>query len=155
MIYRKAKMEYVKNIQALINQYASDGLMLAKPLVTIYENLREYVVAEEEGRVVGVGGLHILWEDLAEVRSLAVNNEYAGKGIGSEIVKRLEDEAVFLGLKQVFALTYQTGFFEKLGYHEIEHSSLPQKVWMECINCPKFPNCDEHAVLKTMPVTIK
>ncbi|MDD2568870.1 MAG: N-acetyltransferase [Clostridia bacterium] len=152
MIYRKAKIEDVPIIQQLINNYANRGLMLAKPLIAIYENLREYVIAEDEktSQITGVGGLHILWDDLAEVRSLAVAEPYFKQGIGRELVHRLEADAKSLGLPQVFALTYQTDFFKKLGYTEIENKLLPQKVWMECINCPKFPDCDERAVLKKL-----
>lgn len=150
MIFRDAKMEDVPSIQRLINGYASSGLMLAKPLISIYENLREYVVAEEDGKVIGVGGLHILWQDLAEVRSVAVDSNYIGKGVGRQILQKLEEEARYLGLPKIFALTLQTEFFLKQGFQKIEHNSLPQKVWMECINCPKFPDCDEQAVLKTL-----
>ena len=98
--------------------------------------------------LIGVAGLHILWEDLAEVRSVAVAPDHTGKGIGRELVQQLEAEARELKLARVFALTYQDGFFGKLGYEKVAHDSLPQKVWMECVNCPKFPACDEFAMVK-------
>lgn len=150
MIFRKAKIQDVLAMQLLINNYASAGMMLSKPLVAIYENLRDFIVVEDDGAVVGVGALHILWEDLAEVRSLAVRADYAGQGIGKKIVAKLEEEAYSLGLTQVFALTYQIEFFTKSGYVEVDREQLPQKVWKDCINCPKFPNCDEYAVVKNL-----
>jgi amino-acid N-acetyltransferase len=150
MIYRKAKMADVESIHALINNYANDGLMLARSRICLYEGLREYTVAEDENTIIGVGGLHILWHDLAEIRALAVAPEYTKMGIGRQIVSLLEQEAKELGLSRLLALTYQPGFFIKCGFHEVEHKDLPQKVWKECINCPKFPNCDEHAVMKLL-----
>ncbi len=148
ILYRKAKMADVPAIHKLINFNAEKGLMLAKSLVTIYENLREYTIAEYDGQLVGVAGLHIMWSDLAEVRSLAIAEDFLGRHIGAKLVAILEEESRDLGIGDIFALTYQTEFFVKQGYVEIEHKDLPQKVWMECINCPKFPDCDEHAVLK-------
>jgi len=150
MIYRKAKMADVPEIHKLINGFAERGLMLAKPLIAIYENLREYVVVEDNQKVVGVGGLHILWSDLAEVRSLAVHQDYHHMGIGKCIVDKLEEEARELGIPKLFALTYQEDFFHSIGFHKIDNKLLPQKVWTECINCPKFPNCDEVAMLKEL-----
>ncbi len=150
MIYRKAKMVDVPEIHKLINGFAERGLMLAKPLIAIYDNLREYVVAEENQTVVGVGGLHILWSDLAEVRSLAVHGDYHHIGIGKNIVEKLEEEARELGIPKLFALTYQEDFFRSVGFQKIDNKLLPQKVWTECINCPKFPNCDEVAMMKEL-----
>ncbi|MGI6678312.1 MAG: N-acetyltransferase [Dehalobacterium sp.] len=150
MIYRKAKMADVEAIHGLINDYANKGLMLARSRSSIYENLREYLIAEDEGNVVGVGGLHIMWHDLGEIRALAIDPAYVKQGIGRRIIELLEEEARGLGLPQLFALTYQPGFFVKCGFQEVENSILPQKVWKECINCPKFPDCDEQAVLKIL-----
>ncbi|MCI8336408.1 MAG: N-acetyltransferase [Peptococcaceae bacterium] len=148
MLLRKATMADVESIRALINNYADQGLMLPKARSAIYENIREYVLAEEAGQVVGVGGLHILWHDLAEVRSLAVAEGVRGKGIGRKIVSALEEEARTLGVTRCFALTYQKDFFSSCGYQLVENKELPQKVWTECINCPKFPDCDEYAMVK-------
>jgi amino-acid N-acetyltransferase len=150
MLYRKARMSDVEAIHGLINNYANKGLMLARSRSCIYEGIREYTVAEHEGIIVGVGGLHILWYDLAEIRALAIAPEYSKRGVGRRIVSLLEEEARDLELPMLFALTYQPGFFIKCGYQVTEHKNLPQKVWKECINCPKFPDCDEQAVIKVL-----
>ena len=150
MQLRKAAMADVEQIRALINDYASQGLMLPKARSAIYENIREYILAEEAGQVIGVGGLHVLWHDLAEVRSLAVAEGQRGKGIGRQIVAALEQEAKDLGVSRCFALTYQKDFFAGCGYRLVENKELPQKVWTECINCPKFPDCDEYAMVKDL-----
>ena len=143
---RKAKMSDVKEIQCLINYYADKGLMLPRSLNMLYENILELTVLEDNGKIVAVGGLHVIWENLAEIRSLAVSEDYLGKGLGKKVVKLLLSEAENLELSKVFALTYQQAFFEKCGFQVIEKDDLHQKVWKECINCPKFPNCDEIAV---------
>lgn len=147
MKYRKAKITDVEPIHALITHYADKGLMLARPRTLLYESLREFTVAEDQDRVVGAGSLHITWEDLAEIRALAVAPEYAKKGIGRGLVEKFLNEARELAIPRVFALTYQAGFFEKCGFKIIEKEDLPQKVWKECVNCPKFPNCEEIAMI--------
>lgn len=146
MIYRKARFSDVEEIHKLVNDYATQGLMLARSRNVLYETLREFILAEDEGRVVGVGALHLIWDELAEVRTMAIAPEYKGKGVGRKIVETLIEEGRGLGVSQIFALTYQPGFFGKLGFSEIPKENLPHKVWKECINCPKFPNCDETAV---------
>ena len=108
------------------------------------------MIAVKDGQLVGVAGLHILWDDLAEVRSVAVHPDYVKLGIGGELVTRLEEEGRELGLEKVFVLTYQEEFFSQLGYKIVQQAELPQKVWMECVNCPKFPNCDELAMIKAL-----
>ncbi|HBG17216.1 MAG TPA: N-acetyltransferase [Firmicutes bacterium] len=147
MNLRKAKVADVENIHALINHYAQKGLMLARSRSMLYEFLREFIVVEENGVFLGTGGLHIIWEDLAEIRALAVVEEAVGRGIGHQIVGKLIEEAGKLGIPRVFALTYQKDFFIKCGFKEIPKETLSTKVWKECINCPKFPNCDEIAVI--------
>jgi amino-acid N-acetyltransferase len=147
MEYRKAKITDVEPIHALITYYADKGLMLARPRTLLYESLREFTVAVDQDRVVGVGSLHIIWSDLAEIRALAVAPEYANKGIGRGLVTKFIHEARELAIPRVFALTYQDGFFEKCGFKVVDKDSLPQKVWKECVNCPKFPNCEEIAVI--------
>ncbi|HWR40737.1 MAG TPA: N-acetyltransferase [Patescibacteria group bacterium] len=150
MIFRKAKFSDVESIHHLINSYAEQGLMLARARNVLYETLREFVIAEEAGEVVGVAALHLVWEELAEVRALAVDPRFTKAGVGRRIVDKLIEEALEYGVKTVFALTYQPGFFEKLGFHEVPKEKLSHKVWKECINCAKFPNCDEIAMLKTL-----
>jgi amino-acid N-acetyltransferase len=147
MKFRKAKITDVEPIHALITYYADKGLMLARPRTLLYESLREFTVAVEQDKVIGVGSLHIIWEDLAEIRALAVAPDYAQKGTGRGLVSNFIDEARELAIPRIFALTYQDGFFEKCGFKVIEKDDLPQKVWKECVNCPKFPNCEEIAVI--------
>ena len=143
---RKARIPDAKIIHKLLLTYAQQGLMLSRSLAEIYEAIRDFYVLEENGEVVGVVSLHICWEDLAEVRSLAVLKGLTQKGVGRILVQACLEEARLLGLKRVFALTYQAGFFEKMGFHYIEKSELPQKIWGDCLKCPKFPDCDETAM---------
>ena len=149
MIYRKATFNDIEQIFALVNDYASDGVMLARSRNTLYETLRDMVVAEDEqGAIVGVGGLHILWDRLAEVRTMAVSPRLTRRGIGAEIVKRLLEEGRKIGVTKFFTLTYKPGFFQTLGFHTVTKETLPPKVWKDCIDCPKFPNCDEIALIR-------
>ena len=143
MHYRKATLNDVENIHAMVNEYAAQGKMLPRSRNLLYECIRDFVVAEEDGKVIGAGALHILWEDLAEIRTLAVDPAYLNKGIGKRIVNDLIHEAHSLGASKIFTLTYQQIFFEKCGFRVIDKDNLPQKVWTDCVNCPKFPNCDE------------
>lgn len=146
MKFRKAKITDVEPIHALITHYADNGLMLARPRTMLYESLREFTIAEDLGRVVGAGSLHIIWEDLAEIRALAVAPEYSKKGIGRGLIGMFLEEARELAIPRVFVLTYQERFFKKCGFKVVAKESLPQKVWKECVNCPKFPNCEEIAM---------
>lgn len=147
MKFRKAKITDVEPIHALITYYAEKGLMLARPRTLLYESLREFTVAVDRDKVVGAGSLHIIWEDLAEIRALAVAPDYAKKGTGRSLVSNFLNEARELAIPRVFALTYQDGFFTKCGFRVVPKDSLPQKVWKECVNCPKFPNCEEIAMI--------
>lgn len=150
MLVRKATFHDVEAMHQIVNQYAAKGMMLARSRNTLYETLRDFVVAEEAGRIIGVGALHLIWDALAEVRSLAVAPAATGRGVGRRIVETLSEEAKELGVKTLFALTYQREFFERLGFNEVPKETLLHKVWKECINCPKFPNCDEIAVVKNI-----
>ncbi len=144
---RKAKIADVKAIQALVNEYAESGQMLPRSLNELYENLRDFSVLEENGSIIGACALHISWEGLAELRSLAVKKEKARKGVGTALVKRCMAEASELGAGRVFVLTYQADFFRKLGFKDIDKKELPHKIWTDCLNCVKFPNCDETAMI--------
>jgi len=146
--FRKAKAHDVEDLHHLINELAELGLMLPRSRSILYESLREFTIIEDEGEFLGGGALHIIWEDLAEVRALAITPDYHGKGLGKRLVGELINEAKELGISQVFALTYQVDFFKKCGFEEIVKEKMPQKVWKDCINCPKFPNCDEVAVIR-------
>lgn len=148
MIYRKARFDDIESIFGLVHIYAAQGEMLPRSRNTLYENLRDMVIAESGSEVVGVGALHIMWDRLAEVRMMAIAPAYMRRGIGTEIVRWLLDEGDALGIEKVFTLTYKPDFFRKLGFIRISREELPQKVWKECIGCPKYPNCDEIAMIK-------
>ena len=151
MLYRKATFKDVESIHKVINDYAQQGAMLSRARNTIYETLREYILAEQDGQVIGVGALHLVWDELAEIRSLAIIPSVVKTGVGRVIVEKLTEEAYDLGVKTVFTLTYQPGFFAKLGFHEVQKETLSPKVWKECINCSKFPHCDEIALVRELP----
>ncbi|HAZ09578.1 MAG: GNAT family N-acetyltransferase [Omnitrophica bacterium GWA2_41_15] len=143
---RKATIDDIKDIQELINFYAKEDRMLPRSLNELYENIRDFFVYEEAGKILGCCALHIAWESLAEVKSLAVDESKQKKGIGSMLVKQAMEDAKKLKVKKVFALTYVPIFFEKLGFKRIEHAELPHKIWSECIKCVKFPDCAENAL---------
>ncbi len=143
----KPSISDAKEIQALINFHASKGDMLPRSLNMIYENLRDFFVVKVKDKIVGCGSIHIDWIDLAEIKSVAVHPDYQGTGVGKAIVQACLKDAEKLGLKRVFALTYKPDFFKKYGFEVIDKNDLPHKVWSECINCPKFPDCNEIAVI--------
>ena len=145
---RKAKISDIKELHKLINFYADRGVMLPRSLNELYENLRDFLVFEENGEILGCCALHVSWEDLGEVKSLAVKPGNTGRGIGRKLVEGCLKETEGLGIKRVFALTFNPEYFEKRGFRRIQKEELPHKIWSECINCPKFPNCDEIAMLK-------
>jgi len=134
----------------LINKFAERGDMLPRALSQIYENIRDYFVAREGERFIGCVALHVSWLDLAEIRSLAVEAHSQQQDIGSGLVAACLDEARQLGLPRVFCLARKPAFFEKQGFHLIDKAELPHKIWAECYNCPKFPNCDEVALIRQL-----
>lgn len=146
--YRQARFSDVEEIYNLITGYASQGIMLPKPHNVLYETIREFVVAEEisSKKIVGTGALHLTWNELAEVRSMAVHQDFKRHGIGAEIVKKLLSEGREVGVKKFFTLTYTPQFFQSLGFKTTTKETLPHKIWKECIECSKFPNCDEIAM---------
>ncbi|MFA5114591.1 MAG: N-acetyltransferase [Candidatus Omnitrophota bacterium] len=150
MVIRKGKITDVKRIQELINHFARKDLMLARSLNELYENIRDFWVAEEKNRLIGCCALHVSWDDLVEIKSLAVAANRQRRGIGKELVSICLEEASSLGAKRVFALSYKPEFFRKLGFRRIKNSELPHKIWAECINCCKFPDCQEVALLKKL-----
>ncbi len=147
---RKAKITDVKEMQKLINYYASRDMMLARTLVELYENLRDYFVYEDGGKIGGTCALHICWEDLAEIKSLAVAENLQHKGIGANLVQEALEEAKKMNIKKAFVLTYKQEFFKKMGFQEIDKAKLPQKIWGECVNCAKFPDCQEVALILSL-----
>lgn len=144
---RKADIKDVKQIYKLISHFAGKGLMLARPFSEIYENLRDFWIYEKSGRIYGCCALHICWENLAEIKSLAVIGSRQKRGIGRDLVKTCLAEAGYYKIKQVFVLTYRPNFFKKCGFKKVKKSKLPGKIWSECIKCPKFPNCKEEALV--------
>ena len=144
---RKAQIKDVKDIQKLLMIFASRGDMLSRSLSELYESLRDFYVCEENGKLLGAAALHVVWDDLAEVRSVAVAEDAGRKGIGSQLVQSCISEARELGLKRIFCLTYKPIFFGRHGFHLVDKSELPHKVWGDCIKCVKFPDCDENAMI--------
>lgn len=145
---RKARIADAEQIQRLINQFADQGRLLPRSLSEIYDNLRDFTLCEgEDGVIDGVSALHICWEDLAEIRSLAVRSEAQGKGIGGMLVAACLAEARLIGVKRVFLLTAIPQYFAKYGFHPVDRSILPHKIWGDCIRCVKFPACDETAMI--------
>ncbi len=147
---RKAKMGDVAKIQRLINGFATEGKMLPVALNQLYENLRDFWVYEEKNKVIACCRLHITWKDLGEIRSLAVAEKRQHQGIGALLLRRALKEAKLLNLRKIFALTYVPSFFEKYGFYRISKQRLPRKIWSECLNCPKFPKCDEIALMREL-----
>jgi len=145
---RRATIADAEQIQRLINQFAEQGRLLPRSLSEIYDHLRDFHIYESQDHTIeGVCALHICWEDLAEIRSLAVATEARKNGIGMKLVKACLKEAKQLGVTQVFLLTYIPPYFERAGFHTVDKSTLPHKIWADCIRCVKFPNCDEIAMI--------
>lgn len=143
----KAKIADVPQAHELINYFADKGEMLPRALSEIYENIRDFFVLREGDEIVGCVALHVAWADLAEIKSLAVKEDRQDQGLGSLLVQACLEEARELGIPTIFCLTYKPAFFEKYGFHQVDKLELPRKVWGECYRCPKFPNCDEVALI--------
>ena len=148
IMIRQAKVSDVKSIQKLIAFYAEKKEMLPRSLNDIYENIQEFFVATSENHVIASCALHVSWEDLAEIKALAVGHGHQGKGMGTELVIACENKARELGIKKVFALTFKPEFFKKLKYKKISREKLPHKIWGECVKCPLFPDCGETPLMK-------
>ncbi len=151
---RDARMEDIKGIYFLLQHFANKDLLLGRSLSSLYDHLRDFKVAEVDAddgsgakRLAGVCSLHICWENLAEIRSLAIHEEFQGRKIGRKLVEACLAEAVHFGIHRVFTLTYQPNFFRKLAFRDIDKGELPHKVWSDCIQCPKFPDCNEEALI--------
>lgn len=138
-----------EGIARLVNFWAAQGQMLPRTVGETYENLRDFFVVRdpEDGHVIGCAALHITWADLAELKSLAVEESTQSRGLGAALVRACVEEGRTLGLMRMFALTYRPGFFERLGWQQADVMNLPRKVWNECYRCPKFPGCDEIAMV--------
>jgi amino-acid N-acetyltransferase len=178
ILVRRASLSDVEQMHALINRFAGQGWMLAKSRHNLYQNIRDFYVAEKYIRAekkadsnhesgaddadgarpyiraefAGCAALHVLWVDLGEIRSLAVEERFQKNGVGRVLIEAVLHDAAALKLPRVVALTYQRAFFERMGFVEVaDKSTLPQKVWGECMDCPKFPNCDESAMVADAP----
>ena len=147
---RKANVADVKSIQKLINYYAKRDKMLPRSLNELYENIRDFFVYAAGATVYGCCALHIDWEDLSEIKSLAVMPSKAGTGVGKKLLEECLKEARSLRIKKVFALTYVPGFFKQFGFKTVDKSKLPHKIWSECIKCVYFPGCKEIAVMREL-----
>ena len=145
---RKASIKDIKKIHIIVNASASSGEMLPRSLGELYDNMRDYFVYDDGGKVLGTCALHVCWEDLAEIRSLCVAESSRKKGIGRMLVDACIDEARLLHIPKIFLLTYQDEFFTKCGFTVVDKKELPQKIWSDCIRCPKFPECDEIAMIR-------
>jgi amino-acid N-acetyltransferase len=141
-----AKISDVAQMHKLINYFADRGQMLPRSLAEIYENIRDFYVVRSGDKVIACAALHVNWEDLAEIKSVAVNEDHQRQKIGTTLIEACLAEAGELGIAMVFCLSYKPEFFEACGFERIDKSKLPQKVWGECFRCAKFPNCDEVAL---------
>jgi amino-acid N-acetyltransferase len=146
IVVRRATLADVESMHGLINHFAGQGLMLPKSRNKLYQNIRDFFVAEKDGQFAGCGALHVIWEDLAEIWSLAVDEAFQGNGVGRCLVQALLEDARSLAVPRVFALTYQEEFFRQMGFTRVEKTTLPQKIWGDCVDCPKYPYCDETAM---------
>jgi len=148
---RKATIEDIRSIHALLKHYGQKGELLARPLSRLYDHVRDFLVYENEDKgVVGCCALQFCWENLAEIRSLAVAETHTGRGIGTQLLEAAFIEARAYRIKKLFTLTYKTDFFKKFGFIDIDKSELPIKIWADCIHCVKFPDCDETAMHKLL-----
>jgi amino-acid N-acetyltransferase len=148
----KAKIQDVPQIHRLINYFADKDEMLARSLSEIYENIRDFFVIKQGEQVIACAALHVCWSDLAEIKSVAVAEDSQQQGIGAQLVDACLKEAKLLGIPTVFCLTYRPAFFEKFGLSQVDKMELPRKVWTECYRCPKFPDCDEVALICNLEV---
>ena len=147
---RRATIDDVKIMHRMIVEQAEVGQILPRALSELYAQVRDFLVAVDDhtGEVIGCGALQIVWEDLAEIRSLAVRTVHQGRGIGTILIEKLLEDAISMGVARVFVLTYRPGLFERLGFVIMDKSLLPHKIWADCIRCTKFPECDEIALVK-------
>jgi amino-acid N-acetyltransferase len=148
IVLRKAKIEDVRSIHRLLAYFSERGELLSRSLSDLYDHLRDYFVATgEDGKIDGVCALHICWEGLAEIRSLAVDATSQRKGVGSRLVEACLSDAIALGIYNIFVLTYRPTYFARFGFEETDKSALPHKIWADCVKCVKFPECDEVAMV--------
>jgi len=143
----KARIADIPQIQKLVNHFADKGEMLPRALSELYENVRDLYVVRSGEEVIGCAALHVFWSDLAEIRGVAVVEEMQDQGVGAVVIEACVDEARNLGINTIFCLTYRPDFFERFGFYQVDKKELPHKIWAECLRCPKFPDCDEIALI--------
>ena len=148
MRLRQANVLDAKNIYNILKFYSDKGLLLLRTMSNIYDNIRDFKILEKDSEIVGIAALHVCWEDLGEIRSICVKEKFLKKGFGKILSDACIEDAKNLKLRKIFVLTYQVEFFKKQGFSIIDKKILPHKVWAECVNCSKFPNCDEVAMMK-------
>lgn len=148
MKVEKAKISDATQMHQLVNFFANRGEMLARPLSEIYENIRDFFVIREGDKIIACAALHVNWADLAEIKSVAVAEDSQRQNTGTILIEACLKEAEELGITTVFCLTYKPAFFERFGFTQTDKMQLPHKVWSECYRCPKFPNCDEIALIR-------
>jgi amino-acid N-acetyltransferase len=146
----KARIEDIPQIRKLVNYFAGKGEMLPRALSELYENMRDFVVVRDGEKLVACAALHIFWSDLAEIRAVCVAEEIQDKGAGALLMQACLEEVRGMGIETIFCLTYVPGFFERFGFRQVDKNELPRKVWGECLRCPKFPDCDETAMIYKM-----
>ena len=148
---RKATIKDVKAIHLLLQEYGKKEELLARPLSQLYDHVRDFCVYEnKDHKMIGCCALQFCWEDLAEIRSLAVHPDHLGKNIGTDLAQAVLTEAISFNVEKIFTLTYKPDFFKQFGFVEIERSDLPLKIWGDCMICVKFPDCDEIAMMKQL-----
>ena len=143
----KARINDIPQIHKLVNYFADKGEMLPRALSELYENMRDFFVVRDGEKLVACAALRIFWSDLAEVRAVCVAEEIQDKGAGALLIRACLEEARSMGIETIFCLTYMPGFFERFGFRQVDKNELPRKVWGECLRCPKFPDCDETAMI--------
>ena len=147
LVVEKAKISDAPQIHKLANHFAQKGVMLPRALSEIYENIRDFFVIRDGEKVIAAVALHVYWSDLAEVRGLAVAEEKQNQRLGAKLIEACINEARELGIPQAFCLTYRASFFVRQGFKRVDKAELPRKIWSECYRCPKFPDCDEVAMI--------
>ena len=147
---RKAVIKEATEIHRILNYFGNRGILLPRSLSELYEHLRDFYVVEDDvsEKIIAICALGLCWDDLAEIRSLAVEEGYQGNGYGTKLIEKCVEEATALGMKKIFTLTYVPDYFSKAGFTEVDKSKLPHKVWSDCLKCTKFPDCDEIAMIK-------
>lgn len=144
---RKARITDAMFIQAIVKKYSVDADLVQRSMADIFTQIRDYFILADADKPVGVVALHVYWDDLAEIRSFVIEKKFRGRGSGRKLIDAAVKEAGSLGLKSIFVLTKIPDFFKRYGFRRIAKKDLPHKIWKDCFNCPKFPDCDESALI--------